>query len=84
MYHKLRQVSELRHVRILHDNALTHTSMIVKQFLSRGGYHPATPIIFTRSSDFSLFSRLKKLSSRLYKSRQAHGLAISKCLRGLL
>lgn len=52
-------MSGLTHVRILHDNASSHTSKIVKQFLSRGGYHPVTPIILTRSSDFSLFQDLK-------------------------
>lgn len=86
-YQKRRPVSGFRHVRLLHDNAPSHTSQLVKQFLKSEKvtvlpHPPYSPDL--APCDFFLFPKLKKfLSGRRYKSRQALGSAVSQCLRGI-
>ncbi|XP_062582211.1 histone-lysine N-methyltransferase SETMAR-like [Saccostrea cucullata] len=86
-YQKRHPVSGFRHVRLLHDNAPSHTSELVKQFLKSEKvtvlpHPPYSPDL--APCDFFLFPKLKKfLSGRRYKSRQALGSAVSQCLRGI-
>ncbi|XP_062593106.1 histone-lysine N-methyltransferase SETMAR-like [Saccostrea cucullata] len=85
-YQKRRPVSGFRHVRLLYDNAPSHTSELVKQFLKSEKvtvlpHPPYSPDL--APCDFFLFPKLKKfLSGRRYKSRQALGSVVSQCLRG--
>ena len=86
-YQKRRPVSGFRHVRLLHDNAPSHTSELVKQFLKSEKvtvlpHPPYSPDL--APCDFFVFPKLKKfLSGRRYRSRQALGSAVSQCLRGI-
>lgn len=79
-------VSGLRHVRLLHDNAPSHISKVVKHFLkSEKVIVLPTPTILSRPSlhaTFSFFPIFKQFfSRRRYKSRQALGSAMSQSLR---
>lgn len=86
-YQKRRSVSGYRHARLLHDNAPSHTSELVKQFLKSENvtvlpHPPYSPDL--APCDFFLFPKIKKfLSGRRYKSRQAIGSAVSQCLRDI-
>lgn len=56
-----------RHIRLLHDNAPSHTSELVKQFLKYvgEGYRLATPTILSRFSLMGLFPFFSKTSKVL-------------------
>ena len=86
-YYKQRPVSGFRHVRLLHDNAPSHTSELVKQFLKSEKVTVLPHLPYSSDLiqfDFFRFPKLKKFSSgSRYKSRQPLGSTISQCLRGL-
>ena len=82
---KRRPASGLRGVRLLHDNAPAHTSLLVVNFLEREKvkvipHPPYSPDL--APADFFLFPRLKKmLSGRKYTNRSGVGSAVYQCLR---
>lgn len=65
-YHRRRPVSLLRHIGPPHDDALPHTSELLKQFLKLEVYRLQKSTILSRSSPESL-----DRSCLRYKSRQA-------------
>lgn len=80
-------VSAFRHFRLLHDNAPSRTSELVKQVLKSEkvtvlSHPPYSPD--PSPCEFCPFSKITKfLTGRRYKSWQACGSVISQSLRGL-
>ena len=79
-YEKRRPATGFKHVRLLHDNAPTHTSAIVTAFLKKEKvtvlpHPPYSPDL--APCDFFLFPKLKSfLAGRKYQSRHALGSGI--------
>ena len=75
-------MSGIRYVRLLHEVAPLHTSLLVMQKSEVTVLpHLQTVPSLSIPYDFSLFPTVKKLlSGRCYESRQAFGSAISQCL----
>lgn len=86
-YSKRRPATGMKGLRLIHDNAPSHKSHVVTEFLSKEKvtvlpYPPYSPDM--APCDFFLFPRLKKhISGRRYTSRKALGSAIFQCLRGI-
>ena len=83
-YQKRRPTTGFKHVRLLHDNAHTHTSAIVTAFLKKGRvtvlpHPPYSPHL--APDELFLFPKLKSFPARRkYQSRQALGSAMHQYL----